>query len=305
MKTNENKEKKASNYYLNRITQVKIELNHPQVDEIYKYYADMGYIAVSAFIPDLLGLDPKTDKEWLDAMAARDESVRYFLKRIDFRHTHLWSEYMRGDLNNSAHKSPIKLVTFIIFNSVRLNITRGADADTTIKEIGKEWCQRFDQSTFLYVPSKEEKTIDNPGNNPAYILDSEGRTKDIFSSLNLLVDIDYFLKIYTREINSSTLPEHQLHFQSNAFYVGKRPWGLSANYHRDGEAYCSIIEEIERILWELEEADENIDSNDGVAVDLVYEDENELANKTNENDHEEDEVDREIERILTMLEESD
>lgn len=244
MQTNESKEKKASNYYLNRITQIKVELNHPQVEEVYKHYADKGYIAVSAFVPDLAGLDPKTDTEWLDAMATRDEGVRSFLKRIDFRHTHLWGEYIRGVQNHSAHKSPIKLVTFIIFNSVRLNITRGADADTTIKEIGKEWCQRFDQSTFLYVPSKEEKTIDNPGNNPAYILDSEGRTKDIFSSLNLFVDIDYFLKIYTREINSSPLPEHQLHFQSDGFYVGKRPWGLHANYFRDGEAYCDIIEKI-------------------------------------------------------------
>lgn len=235
------KVKKYYQYPFDEIKQVKIDVNEAKSLNIYYDYSALGYIVISAFVPQVEGVKFENHEEWLEAMTERTKELRQLVRRSAYHHTHVWGEYMYGTADFSATKTPVRQVSFIVFNSVRQNITRGAELKTTIKEFGQKWCREFEQKAFLYVPSRKEKTIDNPGYNPAYLIDGDGKTKDVFSSVALVPELDKFFKLLNREMNDDNSPEHHFTYQDGFLYFGKRPYGMSQFVRRDGECYCEIV----------------------------------------------------------------
>ena len=230
-----------NNYHLSRIEQVRINVNRTRFKGIYATAAETGYIVISAFVPQIEGVNFRDDKEWFEFMTERTKDLRQLIKRSKYKHTQVWADYMYENNDSSSTNTSVKQISFILFNITRKNITRGVNPTTTIKEFGQKWCQIFGQKSFLYVPGKEQNRIDNPEINPAYLIDGHGKTLDVFSSIAPVLDIDNFFKLLNREINADNSPENHFTYQDGVLYFGRGPRGMFQHVRRDGECYCSII----------------------------------------------------------------
>ncbi len=213
----------------------KLNINSLSDKDYFDYFYPKGYNIVSLFqAQDTSKYNDKS--EWLDDMAQRTSEMQKFLKQSGYYYTQVLAEYSYGPL--SPTNPPVTQINYIIFNYKFASKNQPLDK---FLNFGKKICAKNQQSIFLYVPREEDCIFQEQAFSCAYIVDSDGKFRDIITSENIISDIDNFLSYQSKYQEANLDSAYSGNYLRGFLYFFKEPGGVAGHYMRRGEAYCRKI----------------------------------------------------------------